>query len=214
MLGVYAYMASGFAVTAIVAHLTAQSSFHHAIIETVLLTPFVWPLLVAPLGLTMLLALSIDELGFLAAEVIFWGYALLVGFSVDCVVMVYTGVSIAPVFLAGAVTFATLSFYGGVCGRAPSDALSFLVAGLCSAGVVGIVGFYLSATAMEFALAMSGVALFVALSAWDRQRIEDIYRDRYRDNPVRKLAVLGALALYLDASVFPLLLQLKPTRRV
>jgi FtsH-binding integral membrane protein len=86
---------------------------------------------------------------------------------------------------------------------------SFVVAGLAGAGLVGITSLLLHATAAEFALATIGVVLFVGLSALDRQRIEEIYRTRRRDNSAHGLAVLGALALYVDASVFPLLLQFK-----
>ena len=209
-LGAYAYMASGLAVAAIVAHLTADSSFHHSIVGTLLLTPFVWPLVAAPLGLVMLLALTVDDMDLISAEAIFWVYAVLVGFSVDCIAMVYTGVSVMPVFLAGAITFAAMSLCGFITGRWLSETGSFVVAGLSGAGLVGITSFLLYATATEFALSLTGLIVFVTLAAWDRQRIEEIYRTRSRDNSAHGLAVLGALALYVDASVFPLLLQFKP----
>jgi len=203
-------MASGLAVAAIVAHLTADSPFHHAIVDTLLLTPFVWPLLAAPLGLVMLLALTVDDMDLISAEAIFWVYAVLVGFSVDCIAMVYTGVSVMPVFLAGAIAFAAMSLCGFITGRWLSETGSFVVAALSSGGLVGVTSLLLYATAAQFALSLIGLVVFVTLAAWDRQRIEEIYRTRSRDNSAHGLAVLGALALYVDASVFPLLLQFKP----
>src|SRR5260370_42409996 len=91
------------------------------------------------------------------AEATFWVYAVLVGFSVDCIMMVYTGASIAPIFLAGALTFAAMSLCGFIAGRWLSEAGSFFVASISGAGLVSITGLFLFATAAEFALATIGV---------------------------------------------------------
>jgi FtsH-binding integral membrane protein len=211
-LRVYDYMACGLALSGTVAHLTAHSQFHIAIVETALLTPFVWPLLVAPLGLVMLLSVSVEEMSFLAAEATFWAYAALTGFSLGCIMMVYTGVSIAPVFLVVGATFAAMSLYGHATRTDLSKSGAFLVMGLAGVALSGVASLYLALTAAQSALSIMGVILFAVVTAWEAQHeaqhIEGIY-DIDGGKHVKK-AVVGALALYLDVTILPLVLQARP----
>lgn len=210
---VYDYMACGLVVGGIVAHITAHSQFHTAIIETALLTPFVWPLLLTPLGLVMLLGLCVEEMSFLAAEATFWAYAALMGFSLGCIAMVYTGASIAPVFLVAGATFAVMSVYGYATRADPSKFGLLLMMGLAGVVLAALLGFFLALTAVQFALSVLGVILFVGVTAWDAPRIEQIYLDGDRGEHFKRKAVAGALVLYLDASIFPLLAHLNAGRR-
>ena len=204
---VYAYMACGLALTGAIAHLTADSSFHKAMSEMFLLTPFVWPLLVSPLGLIMLLAAGVEDMNFFAAEIIFWAYAAFIGFAVDCIVMVYVGANVAPGFFTAAITFAAMSVYAHIARIDVSDFGSLAMMGIVGLLLTGIADFYLAISATKFALSAIGAILFVALAAWDAERIEIIYRNGDGSRFTSKTAVAGALALYFDASLFPLVLQ-------
>jgi hypothetical protein len=213
MLQVYAYMACGLALAGIVAHLMTHSDFHASIAETSFVTPFVWPLLLAPLGLIMLLSLGVEEMSFFAAEVTFWAYAALTGFALGCIVMIYTGANIAPLFLVAGATFASMSLYGYVTQTNLSKLGLFLVMGVVGIVLNGIVNLALAPTVLEFALSLIGVILFVALTASDTRRLEEIYLGSDAGELISRKALMGALALYLDATIFPLFLQLQSGRR-
>lgn len=169
MLRVYNYRAAGLGLAGIVAHLTAYSAFHAAVTQNAFLTPFVWLLLVAALGLAGVLCLEIEEVGFLTAEAVFWGFWALAGLSVGCIAMVYIGTNVAPVFFTAGATFAAMSLYGYTSGTDLSKVGSFLVMGLMGVVFAGIVNIFLASTPLQFAISVIGVIAFVGLTAWETQ---------------------------------------------
>src|SRR6516165_12228294 len=96
MRGVYEYVACGLAVTGLAAYTVTHSGFHAAMMEETpgFLLPFFWMLLAAPLALVLLLWLSFDEMGFLAAQVTTWTCSALTGFTFECISLVCTGASL------------------------------------------------------------------------------------------------------------------------
>src|ERR1700730_6319923 len=105
---VYSYMAGGLALTGIVAYVAASSGFYQAVAAT----PFIWIVMLAPLGFVLVLSFGIQRLSAGAAAALFWIYAAVMGLSLGSVFLVFTGVSIARVFFITAATFGAMSVYG------------------------------------------------------------------------------------------------------
>jgi uncharacterized protein len=210
LLHVYDYMACGLALTGVFAHLVGRSGFHAAMMEEIpFLLPFLWILLLAPLALAMLFWLDIDEISLFGVEAIFWAYAAYAGFSLGCISLVYTGTSIAPGCFIAAATFAAMSLYGHATRTDLSKPANLLAMGLLGAILAGIVNIYLASTMVQLALCVTGVAALVGLTALDSQRIKDIYFESDGGADTGRGALVGALALYLDANPVFLLLRLE-----
>src|SRR5437879_1534955 len=109
---VYGYMASGLAVTGVVAYAAAVSGFY----ESIAGTPIIWLVVVAPLGFVLALSFGIERMSADTAQAVFWIYAAVMGLSMAGIFLVFTGISIARVFFITAATFAAMSFYGSTTG--------------------------------------------------------------------------------------------------
>jgi FtsH-binding integral membrane protein len=210
MLRVYNYMAGGLAITGLVAYFAATSGLYQAIYGSLLF----WVLLFAPLGLVMLLSFRIQSMSLGAAQVTFWSYAALVGLSLAGVFLVYTGASIARVFFVTAGTFAAMSLYGYTTRTDLSRFGSFLFMGLIGIIIAGLANLFIMSSALQFALSVAGVIVFVGLTAWDTQAIKEMYWEGDGSLVAGKKAIIGALRLYLDfINLFLLMLQFMGTRR-
>ena len=210
MLRIYNYMASGLALTGIVAYVFAQSGLYIAIART----PLIWLVMLAPLGLVMWLSYGINRMQASTAQAIFWVYAALMGVSLASVFLVFTGESVARVFFITAGTFGAMSLYGYTTQRDLSQWGSFLFMGLTGIIIAMVVNIFLVSSALQFAISVIGVIVFTGLTAYDTQQIKDMYFE-YDDGEIAgKKAVMGALRLYLDfINLFMMLMQLLGTRR-
>src|SRR5471032_1277803 len=210
ILRVYSYMAWGLALTSLIAYIGATSGFYSSVAGT----PLFWVVLLAPLGLVMLLSFRIERISLGAAQISFWAYAALVGLSLSGIFLVYTGESIARVFLISAATYGATSIYGYTTRADLSRFGSFLFMGLFGIVIAGLVNLFVASTALQFVVYVIGVLVLTGLTAYDTQRIRDIYIAGEDDVIAGKKAILGALALYLDfLNIFLMLLRLFGGRR-
>ena len=213
MLRVYNYMASGLALTGIVAFAAAwggDNSFYASIART----PLIWLVILAPLGLVMLMSFGIQRMQANTAQMVFWLYAGLMGLSLAMVFLVFTGASVARVFFITAGTFGAMSLYGYTTQRDLSQFGSFLFMGLIGIVIAGLVNIFIGSTAMQFAISVIGVLVFVGLTAYDTQQFKEMYYEGDDYETGSKKAIMGALRLYLDfINLFMLLMQLFGTRR-
>jgi FtsH-binding integral membrane protein len=213
MLRVYNYMASGLALTGIVAYVAAAGGAD-SFIAHIYRTPIMWLVVLAPLGLVMLLSFGIQRMQASTAQMVFWLYSGLMGLSLSTIFLVYTGTSIARVFFITAGTFAGMSLYGYTTQRDLSQFGSFLFMGLIGIIIASLVNMFLASSALQFAISVIGVAVFVGLTAYDTQQIKEMYYSGDDHEIGTKKAVMGALRLYLDfINLFMLLMQLLGTRR-
>src|ERR1700716_57175 len=207
---VYSYMAGGLALTGIVAYAAAASGFYQAIADT----PLIWIVMLAPLGFVLALSFGIQRMSAGTAMLLFWIYAAVMGLSLGGIFLVYTGTSIARVFFITAATFGAMSLYGYTTTTDLSNFGSFLLMGLIGIVIASIVNIFIGSSALQFAISIIGVIVFVGLTAYDTQRIKEMYLESDTVEVAGKKAVLGALALYLDfINLFMLLLQLFGQRR-
>jgi uncharacterized protein len=207
---VYGYMAGGLALTGIVAYAAAASGFYQAIAGTGL----IWIVMLAPLGFVFALSFGIQRMSAETAMVLFWIYAAVMGLSLGGIFVVYTGTSIARVFFITAAAYAAMSLYGYTTRADLSGMGSFLMMGLIGIVVASLVNIFLGSNTLQFAISIIGVIVFVGLTAYDTQRIKEMYLESDTAETARKKAVTGALALYLDfINLFMMLLQLFGQRR-
>jgi uncharacterized protein len=211
MLRVYNYMASGLALTGIVAYAVANTP---SLVQAIFGTPLQWVVMLAPLAFVMVLSFGIQRLSFAAAQAIFWVFSVAMGASLASIFLVFTGASIARVFFITAGTFAAMSLYGYTTKTDLSKFGSFLFMGLIGIVIAGLVNIFLQSSALQFAISVIGVVVFVGLTAYDTQRIKEVYYEADDAETSGKKALMGALSLYLDfINLFVMLMQLLGQRR-
>jgi FtsH-binding integral membrane protein len=207
---IYGYMAGGLALTGLVAYSAAASGFYQSIAAT----PLIWLVMLAPLGFVLVLSFGIQRMAAGTAMLLFWLYAAVMGLSLGGIFLVFTGESIARVFFITAATFGAMSLYGYTTRSDLSRFGSFLIMGLIGIVIASLVNIFIGSSALQFAISIIGVIVFVGLTAYDTQRIKEMYLESDTGEIAGKKAVLGALALYLDfINLFMMLLQLFGHRR-
>jgi uncharacterized protein len=210
MLRVYNFMAGGLLVTGLVAYAAVTTGFYQQLAGT----PLMWVVLLAPLGAVLLLGFRIERMSTGAAQATFWSYAALMGLSLAGIFLVYTGASVARVFFISAATFAAMSLYGYTTQRDLSQLGSFLFMGLIGVVLASLVNIFIGSSALQFMISVIGVLVFTGLTAWDTQRIKEVYVTSDPRDVLTKKALMGALALYLDfINLFVMLLQITGQRK-
>jgi len=210
MLRVYNYMASGLALTGIVAYVAAFSGFYASIAHS----PLFLLVIFAPLGLVFWMSFGIQRMQASTAQMVFWLYSGLMGLSLAGILLYFTGTSVARVFFITAGTFAGMSLYGYTTRRDLSQFGSFLFMGLIGIIIASLVNIFLVSSAMQFAISVIGVLVFTGLTAYDTQQIKEMYYSADDYEMGTKKAVMGALRLYLDfINLFMMLMQLLGARR-
>ena len=209
MLSVYNYMAAGVGLTGLVAYLAISTGFYQQIAGT----PLIWLVMLAPLAAVLFLSFRIDRMSFATAQAVFWTYSGLMGLSLAGILLAYTGTSIARVFFISAGTFAAMSLYGYSTGRDLSRLGSFLFMGLIGIVLASVVNIFVASSMLHFVTSIIGVLVFTGLTAYDTQRIKQLYHAGGIGD-LAKTALIGALTLYLDAiNLFVMLLNLSGDRR-
>jgi FtsH-binding integral membrane protein len=214
MLKVYNYMAIGLAVTGVVALLTANAAVDAsgqltAFGAAIYTSPLRWVIMLAPLAAVFFLSFRIDRMSVGAAQATFWGYAAIMGLSLSSIFLVFTGQSITQVFFVTAASFGALSLYGYTTKKDLSAVGSFLIMGLFGLIIASIVNIFLASSALQFAISVIGVLVFAGLTAYDTQRIKEMYFAGDAADVMGRKAIMGALTLYLDfINMFIMLLQL------
>jgi uncharacterized protein len=209
MLRVYNYMAGGLAITGVIAFLS-QGIYAQYIAHT----PLQFLVLFAPLGLVMVMSFGVQRMSLGALQASFWGYSALMGLWFASIFLLFTTESIARVFFITAGTFAAMSLYGYTTRTDLSRFGSFLMMGLIGIVIAGLVNLFIGSSALQFAISVIGIFVFVGLTAYDTQRIKEMYFEGDGDVIAGKKAIMGALQLYLDfINLFLLLLQFFGSRR-
>ena len=212
MLQFYNYMASGVALTGIVAYLVAATP---ALTSALFGNPIMpWVVMLAPIGMVFFLSARIQSMSFGTSQICFWVFAGLMGLSLSTIFLMFTGESIARVFFISAGTFAAMSLYGYTTKRDLTKMGSFLMMGLIGIIIASIVNIFVGSSALHFAISVIGVLVFVGLTAYDTQKIKEMYWEADDSETHGKKAIMGALSLYLDfINLFVMLMQLFGTRR-
>jgi hypothetical protein len=202
MLKVYNLMTFGVALTGLVAYFVSDMAISNgqltAFGAAIYTTPLKWVVMFAPLAMVFFLSFRITSMSVSGAQALFWVYAALVGASLSTIFLIYTGASIVQTFAVTAASFGALSLYGYTTKRDLSAMGSFMVMGLFGLIIASLVNFFLQSSALNFAISAIGVLVFAGLTAWDTQKIKEMYFDGDSELVTGQKAVMGALTLYLD----------------
>jgi FtsH-binding integral membrane protein len=195
---VYGWMAGGLALTGLVAWYVAQSP---ALINLVFGNRAVFfGLIIFELGLVFGLSWGLTRMTASMAVGAFLLYAAVNGITMAAIFLVYTSESIASTFLVTGGTFAAMSIYGYTTKRDLSSWGNLLFMGLIGLIIASVVNIFLQSNALGWVVTYAGILIFVGLTAYDTQKIKEMSaRIDARDGEnFQKMAIMGALRLYLD----------------
>jgi uncharacterized protein len=224
MLRVYNYMAAAVALTGVVAYAT----FNAAVVtdasgkitaltpfgQTIFSGPLPIVLLLGTLGLVFFISFRINRLQYTTAMTLFMVYAALLGVTLSSIFLAYTGASITRVFFISAASFGALSLYGYSTQRDLSAMGSFMIMGLFGIIIASLVNIFLKSSGLDWAISIIGIGVFAGLTAYDTQRIKEMYDSMDDDGTMGRKAIMGALSLYLDfINLFLMLLRVVGDRR-
>jgi FtsH-binding integral membrane protein len=205
MLRVYNYMGLGLVLTGIVAYIVGTTP---ALYVPIFQSPLKWVVMLAPLAFVLFFSFRIDRMSASSAQMLFWAFCGVMGLSLASIFLVFTGTSIARTFFIAATMFGATSLYGYTTKADLSRFGSFLIMGLIGVVIASIVNIFLGSSALQFAISVIGILVFVGLTAWDTQTIKEQYASSLDGESQQKLAVFGAFSLYLNfVNIFQLLLN-------
>jgi FtsH-binding integral membrane protein len=208
---VFGLMGLGTAITGLVAYFTANSP---AMLQMVYGTPLRYVVFFAPFAFILALSFGINRMRASTAQMVFWLFSGVMGLSLASVFLVYTGQSIVTTFFVSSATFFGMALYGYTTKRDLTGWGSFLFMGLLGLIVASLIGFFIQSSALQFAISVIGVLIFTGLTAYDTQKIKEMYYAGDNSEIGGKKAVMGALALYLDfINLFLYLLRFLGDRR-
>jgi FtsH-binding integral membrane protein len=230
MLRVYNYMFAGLLLTGFASFASyslavttdpsqAAARLHNGVMLTsigvALFTgPLMWVLVFGSLGLVMFLSFRIQSMSVAAAQTTFLAYAALIGVTLGSIFIVYTSASIAEVFFITAATFGAMSLWGYTTKTDLTGFGSFLIMGLIGLIIAMVVNIFLQSPMMQWVISVAGVVIFTGLTAYDNQKIKEMYVANDDGTVSGRKAIFGALRLYLDfINLFLMLLRLMGNRR-
>jgi FtsH-binding integral membrane protein len=161
-------------------------------------SPLKWVVMLAPLGMVFFLSARIQSLSVSAAQTMFWVFAALMGLSLSSIFLVYTSASITQTFFITAASFGALSLFGYTTKRDLTGWGSFLFMGVIGLIIAMVVNIFLASPALQFAISAIGVLIFAGLTAYDTQKIKEMYFEGDEVLVAGRKAIMGALTLYLD----------------
>lgn len=216
---VYNFMAGGLVVTALTAYIIMSSPnlfrlFFSVNGNTISLSGLGWLILIAPLAMVFYFNSVARNGSARKLQVIFWIFSALIGISLTPTVMLYTGASIARVFLITAAMFGGMSIYGYTTEKDLSSMGSLCLMALWGIIIAAIVNIFMGSTALSMGVSVLSVLVFTGLTAYDTQKLRLLYLSSGNMETLNKTALVGALELYLDfVNMFLALLRLLGNRR-
>ncbi|MBA3015094.1 MAG: Bax inhibitor-1/YccA family protein [Proteobacteria bacterium] len=212
---VFNWMAIGLGLTGVAAFLTVNSQVMQQLIFGNRIV--FYGLMFAELGMVFYLSARLQHISSQAATGLFLVYSALNGVTLSAILMIYTMSSVAATFFITAGMFGAMAIYGMVTKRDLTGMGSFMVMGLIGMIIASVVNIFLSSPAISWAVSGIGVIVFTGLTAYDVQKITKMGADgimEQGESAIQKVAIMGALALYLDfINLFLSLLQFFGNRR-
>jgi hypothetical protein len=210
---VFSWMAIGLALTGVVAWFTAGN---RALLDLIFGNRLLfYGLILGELGMVVALSAAIRRLSYAAAGAMFLVYSGLNGLTLASIFLIYTTASVAGVFFITAGTFGAVAFYGATTKRDLSSMGALAFMGLIGIILASVVNMFLHSSGLMLLISYVGVAVFVGLTAYDMQKLRALHESGTMEGESgAKLAVLGALSLYLDfVNLFLMLLRIFGNRR-
>lgn len=211
MTKVYGWMTLALCLTGLTALYTASNE---QLISAIFGSSFgFWALIIGTFLLVGWLMVAIRKMSAVTATLVFLGYSILNGVLFSSIFMVYTSASIALTFFITAGTFGAMSIYGYFTRADLSRIGNIAVMALIGVIIASLVNLFMQNETLYWIISYAGVAIFVALVAYDTQKIKNIALYGFEEEGgvamEKKASIMGALTLYLDfINLFLFLLRL------
>jgi hypothetical protein len=194
---VYTWMAMALAITGITAY---GVSISPNLVNLIFSSKMVFfGIIIAELALVLILSARLHKLSLSTATLMFILYSVLNGVTLSSIFLIYTTSSIATTFFISAGTFGAMSLYGAVTKTDLSSIGKILYMALIGLIIATVVNMFMHSSGFDIIISYAGVLIFVGLTAWDTQKIKLMLAEAdYMDEGAQKLALIGALTLYLD----------------
>ena len=209
---VYFWMCGALAITGLTAYYVASSQ---ELLQLILGSrSSLFLLIIIELGLVIGLSAAIGRMSATTATLMFILYSVVNGATLSVIFLAYSTTAIATTFFVTAGTFAAMAVYGAVTKKDLTRMGSLLVMALLGLIIAMVVNIFLKSDTMSFMISCVGVVIFVGLTAYDSQKIKALLGGAEENEMTQKIAVLGALTLYLDfINLFLNLLRIFGSRR-
>lgn len=210
---VYLWMTLALVITGITAYGVASSQ--NLVIALFSNRALFWGLAIAEFAIVVLLSARLHKLSLTTATLMFIVYSVLNGVLLSSLLLVFTEASIAKTFFICAGTFGAMSLIGYSTKTDLSSMGKILFMALIGLIIATVVNFFMHSQGLEVVISYAGVLIFVGLTAWDTQKIKNMLAQaEYMDEGAQKLALIGALSLYLDfINLFIYLLRILGDRK-
>ncbi len=208
---VYYWMAAGLSLSGAIAYLVLTSPAFMLLFFNPATGPtgLFWAALIGELVLVFAFIGLIKRVSVGVAMAMFIVYAALNGITIGLVLLFYTGASVVKTFLVTAGTFGAVSVWASTTKKDLSAWGSFLFMGLIGVIIASLVNMFFRSPMMEWVISIIGVIVFTGLTAYDTQKLRAMVLEAANEVTVSKMAVYGALQLYLDfINLFLFLLRL------
>ncbi len=168
-----------------------------------------WVVMFAPLGFVLLMSFGFNKLSYPALIGVFLAYAAVNGISLSFIFIVYNLGSIINVFLSSVALFAVMAIAGYTTKTDLTKMGSLLMIGLIGIVIASLINMFTHSDTMSYICSILGVIIFTGLTAYDVQKIKNLSNEDDGSTPFKKMAIMGALTLYLDfINIFLYLLRL------
>jgi len=212
---VFNWMAIGLGLTGLMAFVTVNSPAMQQLIFGNKM--MFYGLMFAEIGMVLYLSARLQHISSQAATGLFLLYSALNGVTLSAILMIYTMSSVAATFFITAGMFGSMAVYGLVTKRDLSGMGSFMFMGLIGMVIASVVNIFLGSSMISWVVSCLGVIIFTGLTAYDVQKITQMGAAGIMDqgeSAIQKVAIMGALTLYLDfINLFLSLLQFFGNRR-
>ena len=212
-------MAGGLAVTALAAYVCLNTSLINLFFSVnsygqASMSALGWIILFAPLVMVFAFSWVLHRGTTQQIQLVFWAFSAVMGLSLTPTLLAYTGASVARIFLITAAMFGSMSLYGYTTKKDLTSMGSFMIMGVWGIVIASIVNIFLKSPGLSYAISILAVIAFTALTAYDTQKIRQIYMSYDDGDTITRKAIAGALELYLDfINMFLALLRLFGDRR-
>lgn len=207
---IFNYMGGGLALTGLVAYIVANTALAGIIFGSFLQ----WIAMLAPFGLIFYMSIKMEKLSAARMQTLYWAFCGLMGISMATIFMIYTGASVARAFFITAATFGAMSMWGYTTKKDLTNFGAFLMMGMMGLFIAMIVNIFMQSSMMQWIVSVAGVLIFTGLTAYDVQSLKRMYQMGWGKEANNKMAVMGAIRLYINfINAFQFLLALTGERR-
>jgi len=214
---VFSWMGIAMAITAVTAYFFANDESLRSLLYSsdTGMSMFGYIVMFAPFGLVLLMGMRFAKMSYGSLVVVFGIYSVLMGMSLSFILLIYTAASVFQTFLTTSLMFGVMALVGYTTKTDLTKFGSILFMALIGLIIASVINMFMGSSTMDYIISFVGVLIFTGLIAYDVQKLKRIGSGiMYQNQDANKLAVMGALSLYLDfINLFLFLLRFMGDRK-